>query len=232
MMSKRSEGSSIRVAGVERSETKARTPHGRGLAALDPSHPDYVKTGHRSARSGVPSIPLVLVLIVATLSRAQEARLPDLNAAVLGFARERVGKKVGDGECTALARAALRAAGARSRFGPYGPDADFAWGLLVATLTPRDHPAAGILPGDVVQFRDARFVTRTRTRTATRTKTRTYPHHTAIVAAVAGRAVTVLHQNVGLDGWTDAQKKVVQEETLRLDDLRQGTLWVYRPVAE
>ena len=172
------------------------------------------------------------IVLTLVLAPPEEPRLPERNAAVLDFARAQVGRKVGDGECTALARAALRHAGARSRFGPYEPDADFAWGRPVATLTPRDHPAADILPGDVIQFRDARFVTKTRTRRATRTRTQTYPHHTAIVAAVAGRTLTVLHQNVGLDDWTEAQKKVVQQEKLPLDDLRQGTLWVYRPIAE
>ena len=71
----------------------------------------------------------------------------------------------------------------------------------------------------------------TRSRSAIRTVTMTYDHHTAVVSQVSGRAIKVLQQNVG-PGKSEEKKRIVQEATLRLDDLKKGTLWVYRPVAE
>jgi hypothetical protein len=46
-----------------------------------------------------------------------------------------------------------------------------------------------------------------------------------------GKVVTVLHQNVGPKDADDAQKKVVQEGTIRVDSLQDGG-WVriYRPI--
>ena len=154
--------------------------------------------------------------------------IPDLNRAVLDFARASIGKAVGDGQCTSLAVAALQNAGARRPVFNGDRDADYEWGELVATLTPDDHRAAAILPGDLIQCRDVRIVTVRKTGRSIHTRTLIFPHHTAIVAAVSGPVVKVLHQNFG----NGPQQRLVASESLRLDDLKAGTLWVYRPVAE
>lgn len=154
--------------------------------------------------------------------------IPDLNRAVLDFAQASIGKAVGDGQCTSLAVAALRNAGARLPVFNGDRDADYEWGKLVATLTPGDHPTADILPGDVLQFRAVRIVTVRKSGRSIHTRTLIFPHHTAIVAAVSGSVVKVLHQNFGKDD----RQRLVASESLRLDDIKAGTVWVYRPVAE
>ena len=154
-------------------------------------------------------------------------KLPPLNEKVVEFARDRRGQKVGDGSCLTLAIAALRASG--GKVFPFNqPDANYIWGDLVDS--PRD-----ALPGDIVQFRDAEFKGKSWvTRRRWVSWHENYPHHTAIVSAVAenGKLITVLHQNVGARDADDASKKVVQEATLRMDSLQEGgSVWIYRPVA-
>ena len=157
--------------------------------------------------------------------KAVAPALPPLNARVLAFAREKLGEKVLDGQCTSLARAALRSAGAR-RF-PFEGGGDFAWGEPVPSFREA-------LPGDVLQFRDAVFEGK---RWITKRKwvswRQEYAHHTAVVAEVRerGNVVVVLHQNVGANDAPDAEKKVVQEGTIRTNSLKEGgKVWIYRPV--
>lgn len=117
-----------------------------------------------------------------------------LTDAVVAFARRSRGKKVGDGECFALAHRALRKAGAKSAedFGTVTPTADYTWGTSVSL--------ANVKPGDIVQFRDYRYHQRIDTVTSAGSKweerSEERPHHTAIVELVgASGAVTVLEQN-------------------------------------
>jgi hypothetical protein len=170
----------------------------------------------------------LLVPLLAALVAAGDPT-PSPNPAILKFARDSLGKTIGDGECTSLALAALRQAGARGPADSGDGSGDYAWGRLVATWTPADHPTAAVRPGDIVQFRDVKLVTVSRSRGAIRTETATYPHHTAIVAAVAGPVVKVIHQNVGR---TEARKRLVQAGMLRLENLKSGTMWVYRPLSD
>jgi len=152
--------------------------------------------------------------------------LPPLNARVADFARASLGKPVGDGVCITLAVEALRAAGARPA--PFNiPSGDYVWGQPVEDIK-------DTLPGDLLQFRDAVFRgKRSLGRTRYETWHYEYPHHTAIVAKVeqAGKLVTILHQNVALDGRPEAEKGNVKEGILRMDSLQKGG-WVraYRPV--
>lgn len=150
----------------------------------------------------------------------------DLNRRVLDEAQGHLGLQVGDGQCGTLADAALKAAGAKSfdELGPTGPDADYVWGDLVATLTPANHPTGDIMPGDVIQFRDVAFFKETVDVNGNWWwETSRFPHHTAIVESVDGHSVTILHQNVN-------GELFVQEATLDLDGMTQGTMWVYRPI--
>jgi hypothetical protein len=168
----------------------------------------------------------LLVLLAADQPRKPALALPPLNQKVLEFARGNLGKQVGNGECTVLAVEAFKHAGAR-RFRLLKDDGDYNWGRPVDSFREA-------LPGDVLQFRDAvfegkRWVTRTRWETWRHN----YPHHTAIVAEVneGGRLVTMLHQNIGPNGASDTEKKVVKETSLRPDSLQKGgKVWIYRPV--
>jgi hypothetical protein len=202
-------------------------------------HPDHISNLQSYFRT-IPRHALVLpagllCVLVCTLgadpptkpaAKTATPALPPLNAKVLAFAKEKVGEKVLDGQCTSLARAAIRAAGAR-RF-PFEGGGDFVWGEPVPSF--RD-----ALPGDVLQFRDAvfegkRYVTKRRW-VSWREE---YHHHTAIVAEVRerGTIVVVLHQNVGPTDAPDSEKKIVQEGTLRTNSLKEGgKVWIYRPMA-
>jgi hypothetical protein len=144
-----------------------------------------------------------------------------INDQVVQFARSKVGQKVGNGDCAALASEALRSAGARRR----GP----AWGDELPSV-------AEARPGDVLVFEDTVFVrTRVRRDGAVETLTARSAHHVAIVASVRGRGrravLTVLQQNVGFEGTPEAEAKVVRAGTINLAEMKRGTLRVYRPVA-
>jgi hypothetical protein len=165
--------------------------------------------------------------LVAAAPKAETVPIPPVNQRVVGYAREQVGKRVGDGSCITLAMAALAHAGAR-RYPLDDPAGDYVWGTVVRN--PKD-----ALPGDILQFRDAVFKGR-KTLPGRRwiSWSYTYPHHTAVVDRVSegGKLFSILHQNVGAQGADDKEKKVVQEGTLRMDSLQPGG-WVriYRPVA-
>ena len=204
-------------------------------------------SGDRSGRAGRqrrgvrnPAVAIVLSVSTAALGltgtvggappqkgKAAAVELPTLNRKVVEYATGRVGEKVGDGQCTALASSALRFAGAR-RFPFGGTGGDYVWGRPVGSFREA-------IPGDVVQFRDAVYEGK-----AWVTPRRwvswhqAYPHHTAIVSGVrdGGKVVVLLHQNVGPDGASVEKKQVVSETTLRADSLMDGGhVWIYRPVA-
>ena len=82
-----------------------------------------------------------------------------LGAAVVACARAHLGKKVGDGECFALADKALGHAGAKSAAGysEITDNADYIWGNTV--------DLKDIAPGDILQFREFDIDTRTDTTT-------------------------------------------------------------------
>jgi hypothetical protein len=165
-----------------------------------------------------------VVLALAATPPAQP--IPPLNQKVLEFARDRIGEKVGDGQCLSLAAEALRSAGAK-RY-PFDPSGDFVWGRPVASF-----PQA--MPGDILQFRNAVFQgKRWISKRRWVSWHHEYPHHTAIVSEVreGGQVVTILHQNVGPPEAADATKQVVQEATIRPQSLQDGgAVAIYRPVA-
>src|SRR5215510_5626926 len=71
---------------------------------------------------------------------------------IISYPRQRYNQRVGDGECFTLVNQALRNAGAHSadHFGQVTPDADYVWGTSIAL--------ADVRPGDVIQFRNYRYV--------------------------------------------------------------------------
>jgi hypothetical protein len=113
---------------------------------------------------------------------------------VVQFAVQRLGQKVGNGECFTLVDEALRNAGAKSAsdFGSVAPDADYVWGTSVTM--------SAVRPGDIIQFRDYRYTRTIETSNpdgsgGTDTDGHERPHHTAIVRSVNGSQITVLEQN-------------------------------------
>jgi hypothetical protein len=182
----------------------------------------------RRSRSRQFVVPAWVAAAVAlTLAAAApKVPIPPLNQKVLEFARERIGKKVADGQCLSLAVEALRYAGAK-RY-PFDPSGDFVWGRPVASFKEA-------LPGDILQFRNAVFEgKRWITKRRWVSWHHEYPHHTAIVAEVreGGRVVAILHQNVGAHDADDATKQVVQEASIRPESLQAGgAVAIYRPVA-
>jgi hypothetical protein len=188
---------------------------------------------HFCSRRDLLAAPLfatsVLILSAGSSGPAQKGaktpELPPLNKKVLEYAREHLGKKVGNGQCTALADDALKAAGARGS-SHREPNADYTWGRRVESFKK-------VLPGDVLQFRSAVFEGKRALGSGQTLSWRyEYPHHTAIVAEVRdkGRSVILLHQNVGPPGASEEKKQVVQQDTIRADSLKSGSVWIYRPV--
>ena len=83
------------------------------------------------------------------LSAAQlQVQLP-LNNQVLAFCKAQMNQKVGSGQCTALAEAALLSAGCKTTadFGVTGNDADYVWGTRIFKFK-------NIMAGDIIQFRN------------------------------------------------------------------------------
>ncbi len=128
--------------------------------------------------------------------------IPDLNRKVVAFAVANLGRRVGDGECWTLAAEALKQSGAQ-------PPKGYVFGRAI--------PLKEAKPGDILQFRSARF------ETARERKLLGTPHHTAILYATRDGKTFVLNQNFG-------SKKVT---TLDLDfgDLVSGSVIVYRPLS-
>lgn len=145
-----------------------------------------------------------------------------VNEKVVEFARSKLGRRVGDGQCTALAVEALQHAGARRPRPQAGT-----WGDELKSL--RD-----ARPGDILQFEGAMFVrSRVRDDGALVTQTFSFPHHTAIVARVRKRGpkpvLVILHQNAGVE---EGEDRGVQEWTIDLAGKRRGTVKAYRPIAD
>jgi hypothetical protein len=159
-----------------------------------------------------PWMRLLLGLLAASVlvrpGAAGKERDP-LSKKVLAFATSKLGEKVGDGECWTLVFEALRAAGARLP----GRDGVGAYDFG------RKVKLAEVKPGDVLQFEKVVFEHRTR-RSSYR---QTLPHHTALVVAVKGREITLIHQNA------NNVKRVVQG-TINLAHRKGGTIDAYRPV--
>ena len=174
-----------------------------------------------------------VILIVAAPGLAQSGdpipapvSIPPLNAEVAEFARSHLGQPVGNGICTTLAIEALRASGAR-RFPMNDPAGEYVWGEPVPNV--RD-----VLPGDILQFRDAEFRgSRYIGNNRRETWRETYPHHTAIVVRTEdkGRIITICHQNVTLQGEDPAKVGQVREAILRMNTLQKGgQIRAYRPI--
>ncbi len=123
-------------------------------------------------------------------------------AAIVAYCRKHSGRKVGDGECWALANEAFKATGARRPNGQLR-----VWGRQLDLR--RESP----LPGDILECDKTRFADGSYTTS----------HHTAVIVAVhSPTRVRIAEQNF-------AGKKRVHERDLEIGGLRGGRIFIYRP---
>jgi hypothetical protein len=163
---------------------------------------------YRGVLAGVLVFGCGLLLVRAAGAGDKDKELPTVNEQVLKFAESNFGKQVGNGECWTLADQALASAKAK-RPGRNGYKAYQFGRELKADETP--------LPGDIVQFEMAKFVSK-------KGGVAEMLQHTAIVAKVTGAKFEVLHQN-----WNNSRD--VSRFRFDLTDLKNGTVTFFRPQA-
>jgi myosin tail region-interacting protein MTI1 len=166
---------------------------------------------------GMAGVALMAIL-PTTHARGVTDRTAVMRERVLSFAKANLGRRVGNGECAALAFQALRAAGAKPRAAHGFPSPrDYVWGKLVllAEAAPNGPKMTGALgdvrPGDIAQFSNARL------------GRAHFAHHTAVVADISDKRLGLLEQKVG-------GRRFVVEGAIRLDKLSAGWIRFYRPV--
>jgi hypothetical protein len=169
-----------------------------------------------------PLLPAGVVAPVALVGQhaAQSVMVPSLNQQIINFCQSHLHQKVGGGECAHLANEALRVAGADFA------GANYIWGTLVTTITPRhdSNPAAACRPGDIIQFQNV-----------TLAGGWSASQHTAIVAAVDrfGRPTQVYEQNVGVNGkgpGTHDRHDRLDTLAINLNTVTSGVIRIYRAV--
>lgn len=173
----------------------------------------------------VKSLVFTLAMVIFT----QTCGAQTLNSKVANYMATKVGVRCGGGECAHAATEALRVAGAEFSFLDLGPDSpgagDYVWGTLVKEISavtgrPIDSkPTTTVLPGDIIQYRNVKFVTRNSSSSAVK--------HTSVVAGVttAGtRPSFVYEQNV--NGVRTLRKNPVDFKTMTA-----GYVRIYRPKA-
>ena len=138
---------------------------------------------------------------------------------VLEFARSKIDSQVGDGECSDLAIEALKSAGGKIPFRTSTAQ-ELIWGTLVKD------PKSG-QPGDLIQFRNAKFEVVHQRKTASAIYTQRVatisPDHTAVISGNLGNGkLSLLDQNVN-------GRKTVKERELDLTTQIGGSIKVYRP---
>jgi hypothetical protein len=196
-----------------------------------PGRPTYIDEG-TSARIGSPTPEPIGFDSKPAGAKGGSKKGASMADQIVAYARQRLGDRVGNGECFTLVDRALRNAGARSAadYGEITPDADYVWGTAVNLSELR--------PGDVIQFREYEYtrtvVTSTDQGESSETEEGGRPHHTAIVESVDGSAVTVLEQNAP-DGAPVTRKRLYfADSTTEVGDTTttvdvSGTWWFYRP---
>lgn len=172
--------------------------------------------------------PHLIALVLTVVSFSSACHGQTLNSKVATFLAGKVGVRVGGGECAHAASEALRSSGAEFTNTDLGPDSpaagDYVWGTLVKTISfvngkwTDSSPTSKLLPGDVIQYRNTKFVYPTSTVTASQ--------HTSVVATVntAGSATFVYQQNFNAI-------RSVTKDAIDLTKLVSGYLRIYRPKA-
>lgn len=171
--------------------------------------------------------PLALLLLVM-VALPGNCLAQTLNSRVTAFLAGKVGARCGGGECAHSVTEALRVAGAEFVPTDLGPDTpaagDYVWGTSLKAITITNgrwtdsRPTTKLIPGDVIQYRNTRFVKGGVTSFASQ--------HTSVVAAVtsSGMPTFVFEQNFnGI--------RSVRRNAIDLTRLTAGYLRIYRPKA-
>ena len=160
------------------------------------------------------------------LTTASECSAQTLNSKASTFLAGKVGTRIGGGECAHAATEALRAAGAEFTPADLGADnpspGDYVWGTLLKTVSgvggkmTDSASATKLQPGDIIQYRNTKFVYPTYWTTTSQ--------HTSIVATVntAGSPTFVYEQNFN-------NVRTLRKNSIDLTKLAAGYVRVYRP---
>ncbi|MFN4082279.1 MAG: hypothetical protein ACK4K9_01470 [Bacteroidia bacterium] len=136
----------------------------------------------------------------------KKSELPITNAKVIEFVEANIGKKVDRGECWDLANKALQHAGAK-------------WTFPTTFGKPLNYLKEPMLPGDIVQFEQAKFEHKTDSEIIRWSKL----VHTAIIYKVKDKTlVQIAEQN-------NNGVKLVQINNIDFKWLVSGKIYVYRP---
>ena len=148
-----------------------------------------------------------------------------LNEQVLAFAQEKMGKKIGRGECWDLAAQPLKALDATW-------NNKFEFGKKIATGDSRGlklESGMTLIPGDIIHFfkvKSSWTKNYPDGRKAWGSETIGMPDHVAVLKKFDGKTVlTLLHQNV-------SGKRYMVETTTDIANIKSGKFIVYRPYRE
>lgn len=134
-------------------------------------------------------------------AEAEKKRIAEIPAKMEAYCRGQMGKQVGNGECWTLADEAFKACGLKR------PGGDLrVWGRLV------DWKKEELLPGDIVEYRSAKFDN----------GSSTGPEHTSVVIKGGKRGIMIAEQN-----WSG--NKTVRETGFDPKGLNSGEIMIYRP---
>ena len=152
---------------------------------------------------------LILFLFITPISFSQDCDVPEINKNIVKLAKKKIGKKIDRGECWDLAKYVLDETNAEwDEFEIYGK--------LI------NQKKDCILPGDIIQFEKIKL----EWEEGNATYNEEMKHHTAVVQKVISKdLILVLHQNTAEHG------RKVGSSKLRLDAIKKGKLYIYRPVA-
>lgn len=141
---------------------------------------------------------------------------------LIQWAREHDNQIVGRGECWDLVDLGLKNISQNNPQRPVMTSVGLIHGHLIQQFPLRSNSIKNddIRLGDVLQFKEAVFVTVDESTGSTVTKYAGSPDHTAIIVGITNQSVDVLEQNPG----------PVHAGSYTLNDLQKGTLHVYRPV--
>jgi hypothetical protein len=150
--------------------------------------------------------------------------------AVVKYALDKKGQRVGGGECTDLVHAAL----AYARAKPWEqvnstpaeiklgyPKYQYVWGQRVVVLKGAKKT---YMPGDILQFENCKFVK------PDGTQWWGMGHHTAIVKSANGSMVTLIHQNAP-EGGPVTELTIDLSWVQKLEDGKKVLIQQFRPMA-
>jgi hypothetical protein len=167
---------------------------------------------------------LLVALCVAGGAHCQEKSIGE---SMVTFLKSNEGKRIGGGECAQLVTEAIRVSGGVFVRKNSKSTNDYIWSdNLVSKVEGKDgkaeysDPSAKFLPGDVIQYVDARF-----------SDGRIVSHHTSVAAAVdgKGRITEVYEQNIGSRTSPNEPIRHVVRRPFDLSGLSEGTVNIYRP---